>query len=82
MSKKDYVERVIAERLIIVHYIWAFNVREIITFIYKFSRHGKHHSKPIIMLRSKHHVLIYKVFIESNTIDRVPMDKLFIENRT
>ena len=29
MSKKDYVERVIAERLIIVHYIWAFNVREI-----------------------------------------------------
>jgi hypothetical protein len=34
MSKKDYFERAIAEQLIIVHYIWAFNVREIITFIY------------------------------------------------
>ena len=80
MSKKDYVERVIAERLIIVHYIWAFNVREIITFIYKFSRHGKHCSKAIMMLRSKHHIVIYKVLTESTTTDR--MDKRFIEHRT
>ena len=80
MSKKDYVERVIAEELIIVHYIWAFNVREIITFIYKFSRHGKHCSKPIIVFRSKHHILICKVLVESTTTDR--MDKLFIEHRT
>ena len=82
MSKKDYVERVIAERLIIVHYIWAFNVREIITFIYKFSRHGKHCSKPIILFRSKLFIWIYKILTESNTIDRPSMEKLFIEHRT
>ena len=58
MSKKDYVERVIAEGLIIVHYIWDFNVREIITFIYKFSRHGKDRNKPILVFGSRHHILI------------------------
>ena len=72
----------IAERLIIVHYIWAFNVHEIITSMYKFSRDRKHHSKPIIMSRSKLYILIYMILTESSSIDRLSMDELFIEHIT
>lgn len=76
------VERAIAEQLILVHYMRASNVREIITFIYNFSRHGKHCSKPIILFRSKLFIWIYKILTESSTIDRPSMEKLFIEHRT
>ena len=71
-----------AEQLILVQYIRAFNVHEIITFIYKFSRDRKHRSKPIIMFRSKVRIPIYKIMTESSSIDRLSMDELFIEHVT
>ena len=70
------------EQLILVQYIWAFNVHEIITFIYKFSRDRKHHNKPIIMSKSKLYILIYMILTESSSIDRLSMDELFIEHIT
>ena len=72
----------IAEQLILVQYIRAFNVHEIITSMYKFSRDRKHHSKPIIMFRSKLNILIYMILTESSNIDRLSMDELFIEHIT
>ena len=82
MSKIEYVEGATVEQLILVHYIWAFNVHEVITFIYKFSRHGKHHNKPIIVSRSILNIPIYKILTESTTIGRLSMDELFIEHIT
>ena len=81
-SEKEYVERTTAEQLILVQYIRAFNVHEIITSMYKFSRDRKHHSKPIIMSRSKLYILIYMILTESSSIDRLSMDELFIEHLT
>ena len=71
-----------AEQLILVQYIRAFNVHEIITSMYKFSRDRKHRSKPIIMSRSKLYILIYMILTESSSIDRLSMDELFIEHIT
>ena len=72
----------IAEQLILVQYIRAFNVHEIITSMYKFSRDRKHRSKQIIMSRSKLYILIYMILTESSSIDRLSMDELFIEHIT
>ena len=80
--KKEYVERTIAEQLILVQYILALNVYEIIISIYKFSRDQKHHNKPIIMFRSKLDIPIYKILTESSSIVRLSMDELFIEHIT
>ena len=63
-------------------YIRAFNVHEIITSMYKFSRDRKHRSKPIIMSKSKLYILIYMILTESSSIDRLSMDELFIEHIT
>ena len=71
-----------AEQLILVQYIRPFNVHEIITSMYKFSRDLKHRSKPIIMSRSKLNILIYMILTESSNIDRLSMDELFIEHIT
>ena len=71
-----------AEQLILVEYIRAFNVHEIITSMYKFSRDRKHRIKPIIMSRSKLYILIYMILTESSNIDRLSMDELFIEHIT
>ena len=80
--KKEYVKRTTAEQLILVQYIRAFNVHEIITSMYEFSRDRKHRSKPIIMSRSKLYILIYMILTESSSIDRLSMDELFIEHIT
>ena len=71
-----------AEQLILVQYIRAFNVHEIITSLYKFSRDRKHRSKPMIMYRPKLNIMIYMILTESSSIDRLSMDELFIEHIT
>ena len=71
-----------AEQLILVQYIRAFNVHEIITSMYKVSRDRKHRNKPIIMSRSKLYILIYMILTESSSIDRLSMEELFIEHIT